>query len=144
MQLFSRTSRHPTPVAVTAVPAPVTRPVLDIPAIIQAHVLWKHRLTDYINGKGAPLDAKVVSADCKCTLGRWIHGEGQQHYGTHPALKEIQALHADFHRLAGQAVRAVDTGDRNAAHAIVTGPSFQGNSDQLKRKLAALYLSTGC
>ncbi len=140
MRLLSLISRTPSPLLASAVPAEPSAPGIDIPAAIQAHVLWKLRLQNYINGKGEALDAAVVGCDCDCVLGHWIHSEGEEVYGPHPTFREVKAIHAEFHRRAGEVVRAVDNGDRPGAQAILGAQEFLKASEQIKKKLASLFL----
>ncbi len=139
MALFSRSAeiQPPTPVVMPS----ATPSGIDIPAAIQAHVGWKIKLQRYLNGTyGEPLDAQVVGADDRCTLGHWIHGEGEERYGHHPLFQEIKTIHAAFHRCAGSVVQCVDHGERERAAAILNQGDFPRYSGQIKSKLAALCL----
>ena len=49
---------------------------LDFDAAIAAHIIWKERLTCYLQSSDRSLDPFEVASDCKCDLGRWIYGKG--------------------------------------------------------------------
>ncbi len=83
---------------------------LDFDGVIQAHMSWKHKLRNFLAGEGEALDPNVVSRDDKCVLGCWIHGEGQRYVGE-TGYTRLRASHADFHRCAGDVIRAKLAGD---------------------------------
>lgn len=82
---------------------------------IAAHVKWKMRLNQFIDGTSTEkLDSTVVCKDNLCVLGKWIYGDGEKykdaaHYG------DLLNKHANFHRCAGDVVRKVDTGNKAEA-----------------------------
>ena len=88
---------------------------------IAAHIKWKLRLNQFIDGTGTEkLDSAVVCKDDLCALGKWIHGEGEKHknalhYG--PLLTK----HANFHRCAGSIVKKVDEHDKAGATVLLNG-----------------------
>ena len=88
---------------------------------ITAHIKWKSRLHQYIDGSsGEKLDSAVVCQDNQCALGKWIYGDGtayknSSHYAT------LQARHAHFHRCAGDVVKKVESHDQAAARLILNG-----------------------
>jgi methyl-accepting chemotaxis protein len=88
---------------------------------IAAHIKWKIRLGQFIDGTGTEkLDSNVVCQDNQCALGKWIYGDGTAyknavHYG------ELQTEHANFHRCAGDVVRKVENKDLTGAKSILAG-----------------------
>lgn len=63
-----------------------TLPSLDIKEAIDAHMAWRQRLEDVIQGKSRE-DLKVgdITADHLCVLGKWIHGTAKARYGACPS-----------------------------------------------------------
>lgn len=88
---------------------------------ISAHIKWKARLNRFIDGTGGErLDSATVCKDNLCDLGKWIYGEGAKyksasHYG------DLVAKHANFHRRAAEVVEKVESNDRPAARALLSG-----------------------
>lgn len=77
---------------------------------INAHVAWKVRLRDYLDGTSEEmLDPRQVGRDDKCELGQWIHANIDSH-ANKPLFKQVQLQHADFHRCAAEIVATVDSG----------------------------------
>lgn len=78
---------------------------LDIDVSIAAHENWLTRLETYMVGRGqARLDPEKVACDCNCDLGRWIHGEGEEHLGEFAAFQDLKAVHKMFHYKASSVV----------------------------------------
>lgn len=95
---------------------------IDFYKAIQAHVMWKRRLQDYIDGVSSEeLNHKEVCLDSKCALGKWIHGSGKVHLGSEPIFEDLKDKHALFHFEAGKVVELVQSGDKGAAQRVVDG-----------------------
>ncbi len=77
---------------------------LDYDTVIAAHLQWKHKLRDYLDGRGPKLDAELVSRDDKCALGCWIHGDRSRD-ARHSGFELLKSTHAEFHRCAGRVIR---------------------------------------
>ncbi len=88
---------------------------------IAAHIKWKTRLNDFIDGTSKEkLDSNVVCKDNQCTLGKWIYGDGAKHQQL-PQYGDLKTKHADFHHCAGEIVKKVDARDKAAATALLKG-----------------------
>lgn len=86
---------------------------------IAAHAEWKLRLRKYVDGTSAEqLVAATICRDDQCALGKWMHGDGRR-LASVAEFVEARAAHADFHRHAGDVVRAVDAGDRPRATGLL-------------------------
>jgi hypothetical protein len=86
-----------------------------------AHMRWKFRLIDHIQGKSAEkLDPKVVGLDDRCDLGKWIH----EHTGEacDADFQELQREHAAFHRNAASVLDAVAAKQAEDAKKLLEGP----------------------
>lgn len=114
---------------------------LDVVAAIQAHVQWKLKLLAYIHGEGEEkLDPEEVSSDCLCKLGQWIYGHGAESYGDHDKFQSLKAVHADFHRYAGDVVRAVNQGEKEHALHLLQSGEYPKVSNRIKSMLAGISL----
>jgi methyl-accepting chemotaxis protein len=107
------------PVALLA--APVQSGASHFDDAIAAHVKWKLRLTQFIDGTSTEkLDSAVVCKDNLCALGKWIYGPGEAHKDV-AHYADLVGKHAHFHRCAGEVVRKVDSGDKTGAMSILKG-----------------------
>lgn len=114
---------------------------LDVFAAIQAHVQWKQRLLNYIQGTSEEeLDAEKVGSDCLCSLGQWIYGYGGYNYGEHASFTELKDIHADFHLHAAEVVRAVQRGQTEEAMTLLQKGEYPKVSNRIKSMLAKLSL----
>lgn len=113
---------------------------LDVMAAIQAHVQWKLRLQAYIDGSEEEFDPEVVGSDCLCSLGRWIHGHGEERYGDHPRFLLMKQIHADFHTYAAEVVKAVQRGEQENARNLLLKGEYAKVSNRIKSVLAGLSL----
>jgi methyl-accepting chemotaxis protein len=95
---------------------------LDRGAAIAAHQGWKARLKSQLDGTSREkLDPSIVCLDNHCSLGVWIHGPGKQCCGHLPLFGGLKDKHAIFHRVAGQILTLVHSGDKQHAHSLLEG-----------------------
>ncbi len=114
---------------------------LNFKTAIEAHIKWKARLEDYIQGRSQEdLQVEVVRRDDQCLLGKWIHGSGGERYGAVEAFAEMQEAHADFHRYAGMVLAAAQAGDKINALAMLQHGAYVRASERVKMLLARLYV----
>lgn len=145
MGLFDifKKSGSATPVAAPAAPAAdsVSNAGIDFMAAIEAHVRWKVRLENYIDGTSTEkLDAEVVGMDNQCPLGKWIYGAGGDKYNANPLFQEIREIHANFHKCSAGIMRQSNAGDKEgAAEALRRGEHFK-LSQRIEVKLARLHI----
>jgi hypothetical protein len=114
---------------------------VDFMAAIEAHVRWKVRLENYIDGTSKEkLDVEVVAMDNQCPLGKWIYGVGGDKYNANPLFQEIRIIHADFHKCSANIIRQANAGDKEGAvEALHHGEHFK-LSQRIKVKLARLHV----
>lgn len=106
----------------TAAKKEIIKHEINIMDAINAHVKWKVRLQDYLNGASAEtLDPMVICRDDQCVLGQWIHGPALKHFHEHEAFYTLRADHAQFHSIAGAVVKKVQENDRTGADALMEG-----------------------
>lgn len=114
---------------------------LNFKTAINAHISWKRRLRDYINGNSDEvLDHSTISSDKNCALGQWIYGEGDRHYGEVELFKNLKHSHKQFHECAGNIVLEVDKGNHNEALQLIAADEYARASTQVTSQLAQLYI----
>lgn len=93
---------------------------ISIMEAIDAHVKWKVRLQNYLNGiSDETLDPMVVCRDDQCALGKWIHGPALLHFHAYEEFHALRADHAEFHFVAARVIKKVHENDRAAADALM-------------------------
>lgn len=114
---------------------------LDVLEALLAHVRWKQRLSNYIEGKGEEkLDSEMVRRNADCALGQWIHGAGGRVYGETPLFRELMTLHAEFHEQAAEVVCAVDRGEREKARGLLLQGRYAKTASRINALLAKISL----
>lgn len=88
---------------------------------MNAHVLWKQRLTRYLEGRSDErLEPGIVTQDHLCDLGRWIYDNGGR-YCASPIFIDVQNEHIRFHEMAARIIRLVDEGLPDQARQLLEG-----------------------
>ncbi|MDE3106501.1 MAG: CZB domain-containing protein, partial [Acidobacteriota bacterium] len=113
---------------------------LDYDTVIAAHLQWKHKLRDYLDGRGPKLDADTVGRDDKCALGCWFYGD-RTRAARHPRYEALKAAHAHFHRCAGQVIRHHQAKESEAADELLND-EFLALSEQAVQHLRAMKKET--
>jgi hypothetical protein len=114
--------------------------VADGKTAIDAHVKWKERLQDYIAGtSGEELSVETVAGDHDCSLGIWLEGEGRQHYGHLAAFDNVRRIHGQFHRCAGEVLKAAKIGKRAEALEMLEEGEYARTSDEVTAALVELF-----
>lgn len=118
---------------------------LNIRTAIDAHIKWRRRLEDFVQGTSHEnLQVNVVSADNNCILGKWIHGDGQAKYGHLQLFTELVSVHAKFHEHAGAVLAAAKSGRRDEALGLLQAGNYPRTSAKVKHLLAKLYVEVLC
>ncbi len=105
--------------------------------IIGAHVMWKQRLTAFVEGKSTEtLDPDAICLDDRCALGKWIYGDGKS-MSALPRYEEVRGLHAQFHQYAADVVRLHVAGNTTEAEKLLQG-DYSRLSEKLKHRLIGL------
>jgi hypothetical protein len=100
---------------------------------INAHVAWKLRLQRYLDGSSEEyLEPEHVCKDDQCMLGKWIYGN-EDRYITSEAFDDVRGKHAEFHKMAAEIVRLVNTEHKKEA-----SEKLRGDYSQLSYRLVAL------
>jgi methyl-accepting chemotaxis protein len=82
---------------------------VDLEFAKSAHLAWKRKLRDFLDGKGALTMAQAVSHH-DCSLGKWYYAEGLKCYGQLTEMKEVESPHAEMHRLIKKIISLREAG----------------------------------
>lgn len=114
--------------------------VADGKTAIDAHVKWKERLQDHIAGtSGEELSVDAVCHDKDCSLGVWLEGEGREHYGHLAAFENVRRIHIEFHKCAGEVLKAAKAGQREKALEMLEEGDYARASDEVTAALVELF-----
>lgn len=95
----------------------------DINAAVHAHMAWKRRIREVIDGSSTEsLSPENLAMDNQCVLGKWIYEQGAKVFGNEPEYQQLRAVHAHFHVCAAAALTQAQEGlRRQALENIETG-----------------------
>lgn len=97
---------------------------MDLDQAIGKHTEWKAKFRLAISKK-EPMDAKTISKDDCCDLGKWLHGEAKAKLATFASYSECMNKHAEFHVEAGKLARAINAKQYAKAEAMLgTGTPY--------------------
>jgi hypothetical protein len=86
----------------------------EIDAALAAHSLWKKRLQDAISSGHSEFKPDIVKKDNVCDFGKWFFGLSKETAQTE-GYKNVKALHADFHKIAGEILILALAGKKDEA-----------------------------
>ncbi|MBI4693498.1 MAG: CZB domain-containing protein [Gammaproteobacteria bacterium] len=116
---------------------------MDLNQAIAAHSDWKLKLRAAITKK-EKVDAVTLSADDKCVLGKWLHGDAKAKYSSLKSYTDCLAKHASFHREAGKVAQAINAGNYTDAVAMLNaGTTYTLASTAATAGILALKKDTG-
>jgi hypothetical protein len=114
---------------------------LNFMTAIEAHIKWKSRLENYIQGTSTEdLKVETVCRDDQCPLGKWIYSTGGERFGTIDTFGDMKGQHALFHQCAGRIVETAQAGRKDEAMRLLQYGDYVRASEQVKRLLAKLYV----
>ena len=114
---------------------------LNFMTAIEAHIKWKSRLENYIEGTSTEdLRVEVVCRDDQCPLGKWIYSTGGERFGSIDTFGDMKGQHALFHQCAGRIVETAQAGKKEEAMRLLQYGDYVRASEQVKRLLAKLYM----
>lgn len=112
---------------------------LDFKGAIDAHLKWKDRLLNFINGQSNEnLKVDDVCVDNKCVLGKWIYGDGDKILGE--KILELKNTHAAFHKSAGTILKETLEGNKDKALKLLEEGDYVTYSNRVKKLLLQLYV----
>jgi len=91
---------------------------LDFNSVRTAHLSWKMRLRDFLDGKKSLRNREVVSHH-DCELGQWIHSHGMVLYGNLQEMQKLEKEHARMHDHIKNVVAAGKANNRQVAEALM-------------------------
>lgn len=114
---------------------------LNFMTAIEAHIKWKSRLEDYVNGSSSEdLKAEAICRDDQCPLGKWIYSSGGEQFGSIDTFGEMKHQHTLFHQHAGAVVETAQAGRSEEALRLLQYGDYGRVSEQVKRLLVKLYM----
>lgn len=114
---------------------------LDLREAVQSHLDWRRRLNEYVSGAAgaAAIDVDEACSASRCSLGAWIQeNEG----GDDPYLTNLDRVHREFHKMAGQIVTAYNRGHRDSARRMLAGLQFRRASRDVIVALIGCFRET--
>jgi methyl-accepting chemotaxis protein len=81
-----------------------------------AHLAWKARLRDFLDGKSHLKQEQAISHH-QCDLGKWYDGEGRARFGHLSEFQAIAQPHEQIHNLIKQVISLKGKGDQRGAEA---------------------------
>ncbi len=97
---------------------------------VEAHISWKVRLNDYVNGmRSERLDPAEIACDDRCELGKWIYANFAK-FKEHPTFLAVHRDHAEFHKTAAEIVELYHAGQLQ--HAL---DNLNGHYTRISRKV---------
>ena len=116
---------------------------MDLSKAIEAHGEWKVKFRQAINGKES-LDAATIAADDRCNLGKWLHGEAKTKFANLKSYAECVAMHAAFHKCAGNVAQAINARKYAEAQSMIgVGSDYLKASVAVSGAIFALKKETG-
>lgn len=114
---------------------------LNFKTAVDAHMKWKVRLEDYINGaSNEELKVEIICRDDQCPLGKWIYGRGGSEFGHTETYLDVKDHHANFHRCAGNVLQTAKSGLKEKALEMLHQGDYARASESVKRMLARLFV----
>ena len=107
---------------------------LDLSLEMDAHNAWKSKLQKVLESDDCEgLDVVLASADCHCSLGRWLYGKGKAFYGEIPEYESLRTAHANLHNCAGDVLTQHILGNgEEAKHLLKTKFKSASNRNQIE------------
>jgi hypothetical protein len=119
-------------------------PQEQIQRAITAHGVFKVRLSLIVEAGTADMTAAAAAADNLCPVGQWLYEGLGPSAKADPHYESVRALHATFHRAAGEVMALSLARKQGEALAAMETPStFKQASDKLVAALVAWSESLG-
>jgi hypothetical protein len=96
----------------------------EITKAIGAHGMWKARLRTAIDTGKSDVTAADVGKDNACAFGQWLYGSTLDPAARSSGdFKEVQKLHAEFHKVASQVLQLALQGKKAEADKMMVQDS---------------------
>jgi methyl-accepting chemotaxis protein len=102
---------HAGPVAQSAAPQSAE---LDFFAARTAHMAWRQKIRDFLDGNQALTRAEAVSHR-DCALGKWLYSTGLDSYGHVPEMQRMEQEHERLHGVIRDIIELKNDGQATAA-----------------------------
>ncbi|HEA25763.1 MAG TPA: HAMP domain-containing protein [Ectothiorhodospiraceae bacterium] len=79
-----------------------------------AHLAWRGRVRNYLDGHGG-LSLAQATSHFECAFGEWYYSTGKANLGSILEFQQIEPPHAAMHQAVKQAIEAFDRGNKQAA-----------------------------
>jgi hypothetical protein len=105
---------------------------------INAHIMWKLRLTSYIDGTSTEtLDPNKIKKDDQCMLGKWIYNNKERMDKKTGTFEDVRIAHGYFHQTAAEIVQKMHEDDKERAVELLNG-KYATISYNLQKKIRKL------
>jgi len=117
----------------------------EITKAIGAHGMWKTRLKTAIATGKTDANVTEVGQDNECAFGQWLCGSTiDAAMKSSDEFKEVQKLHAEFHKVAAQVLQLGLQGKKaEADHMMAQGGVFTDLSGRLTAAMMRWQQSAG-
>ena len=103
-----------------------------VQAAITAHFEWFDKLKIAITRGRSEFKPEVICEDNNCEFGKWIYSDLRNYCSDDKAYKEIQQIHAEFHKKASEILSMALRGDvDNASREVAHGSKLSSISGRL-------------
>lgn len=89
---------------------------VDLEEAKTAHLAWRIKLRDFLDGKGSLTVEQAVSHH-DCALGKWYYSEGLEKYGKMSEMQQVEDPHAEMHQIIKKIIQFKEQGNLDAAEA---------------------------
>lgn len=114
-----------------------TEAKFDIAAVKTAHLKWRNRLEEALQGKQS-LSPEEVANHHSCEFGRWYESADAKTLQSNKSFTAVGRYHEKVHTLAQKLVKVMSQGDKKKAQEIM--PQFEDARIKLFDALDELYL----
>lgn len=96
--------------------------VADIEDAIASHALWMSHVRQAVVEAQPGIDVEDIRAADRCEFGKWLYGARLSAEDRESlAYREVESLHAEFHRVAAQVVELAAAGQTVEAYGLLYG-----------------------
>lgn len=106
-----------------------------IEAAKSAHLLWKTRIHNMLNGSESIIENQVTTHE-QCKLGKWYYGSAQQTFRYNQHFIELGSAHEEMHHCLKKVVRAHNNGRKQESKEL--GKKINSLSSEVIKHLDAL------
>ena len=95
---------------------------MDLAQEIENHLEWIDSIASLLEVEEfSDVDFQKITSHDACELGQWLSSEGADLYGKLPEFSQLIDSHEAFHKLAGEMIAAIRSGDEKKAVELEEG-----------------------